>query len=388
MELDLISSNISSLLDVEEDLSEVKILNLHGNELSSLYGLIETSNLIELNLSSNALASCDLPELVYLSSLRVLDLSGNRITTLEGLPFLPSVTSLAVSFNGISSLDGVFNFPNLEEVDCRGNLLSHASDCMHIQPLGKLHSLWLSSSDGRYSNPICSKAGEVVRVFDEARFFGEIDGKDRQRWALDVLSKASFTPKFDLVARKYRPPHDDTASSRMSYEDACFHECDSLSSEVPDSEGLETDGELRLSTIPADVNFHTTIVLGTTGILKARLCATVLSTLHKQWLRKWFHFWSRTAARLSGHVLERVECAATSTKQLTALEEVLADEKQKNHILEETLVQLKETVDAAEERYAAALQASKRVTESERERSEQLRVQLLKHVAILSLIHI
>ena len=259
MELDLISRNISSLLDVEEDLSEVKILNLHGNELLSLYGLIETSNLIELNLSSNALSSCDLPELVYLPSLKVLDLSGNRITTLEGLPFLPSVSSLAVAFNAISTLDGVFNFPNLEEVDCRGNLLSHAADCMHIQPLGKLRNLWLSSRDGRYSNPICSKAGEVVRVFDEARFFGDIDGKDRQRWALDVLSTASFTPKFDMVAKKYLSSHEDAASSRASYEDARFRGYESLSSEGSVIEEPEVDGRRRLC-LAASLDIHLTFL--------------------------------------------------------------------------------------------------------------------------------
>ena len=85
---------------------------------------------------------------------------------------------------------------------------------------------------------------------------------------------------------------------------------------------------------------------------------------------------------MTGHVLERVECTATATKQLSVLEEVIADEKHKNSVLEDTLIQLKEEADSAEERHAASLQASKRVAESERERSEQLRVQLLKHVAI------
>ena len=204
MELELIGCGLSSLSDIQDDIAEVQVLNLHGNSLMSLEGLLDTSTLLELNLSSNLFTSSDLPELAFLPALKSLDLSGNRILCLQGLPFLPSVSSFAVAFNGISSLNGIFNFPNLEMLDCRGNLISAADDCMHIQPLGKLQQLYLSSEDGRYSNPLVSKPLDVLQIFDKGRYFGTIDGKNRHEWTTDTLPLPTvYTPKFDMVAKRF-----------------------------------------------------------------------------------------------------------------------------------------------------------------------------------------
>jgi hypothetical protein len=61
----------------------------------------------------------------------------------------------------------------------------------------------VSSSDGRHGNPVCQKPAEIVVIFDHARYFGAIDGRDRQAWAADAAPAAlvSYTPKFDMVAR-------------------------------------------------------------------------------------------------------------------------------------------------------------------------------------------
>ena len=83
------------------------VLNLHGNKLSHLSGLPILHHLVEINLSSNAFLSCELPELAFLPSLKVLDLSGNNIDSLYYLPFLPGLQVLSVSFNNLRMLTGL-----------------------------------------------------------------------------------------------------------------------------------------------------------------------------------------------------------------------------------------------------------------------------------------
>lgn len=366
MELDLISLDISNISDIEEDLSDVAVLNLHGNSLSTLYGIMETSKLVELNLSSNSFVSCDLPELVYLPSLKVLDLSGNRIASLQGLPFLPSVTSFAVAFNAIYSLDGVYDFPNLEVLDCRGNLIASAKDCAHIQPLGMLRDLWLSNTDGRYSNPVCSKAAEILKIFDDTRYFGCIDGSDRQRWALDAVPSISFTPKFDMVAKKFLSH----GGGDKSLNPSAVENTRSGSSYSHDEDTSDTGSFSQVLESKNDMQ------------IPAQHCISVLSAMHKRWLQGRFNIWCRAACRLSGLVTERAVSSSVASQQMLALESVIADEKQKIRILEEVICELKTKADTEEDRFLTELEAARRVAEAERQRSEQLRVQLLKHVAI------
>jgi hypothetical protein len=98
-----------------------------------------------------------------------------------------------------------------------------------------------------------------------------------------------------------------------------------------------------------------------------------------------FGVWSRVAAKLSGQIQERARAgaaAAATKKQTTVIEAELAEEKQKAIVLERALLDLRQGGEAAGEAHTTALAAAHRILESERARSEQLRVQLLKHVAI------
>ena len=95
-----------------------------------------------------------------------------------------------------------------------------------------------------------------------------------------------------------------------------------------------------------------------------------------------FSVWSRAAARLTGQVTERAVGGAAAGRQTAALEEVIRDEKQKNDVLERAILDLKQCLDDISGTHSEAQVASKRLLDSERERCEQMRIQLMKHVAI------
>jgi hypothetical protein len=228
MEIERIGEKIAHLAEISGDVSyyckqaedgapiELQLLNLHGNLLRSLNGLPDAlpsalqSTLVELNLSSNLIASSHMPELTLLCSLRILDLSGNRLSSIDKLPSIPSLLSLSIAFNALENLFGVRNCPNLVHLDCHGNRINDARGCVELEMLGSLEELWFASSeDGRSPNPICSRPVEMISIFDDLRFYGRIDGRNRSSWALEVpaavpaaVSADSRTPRFDRLLHK------------------------------------------------------------------------------------------------------------------------------------------------------------------------------------------
>lgn len=212
-----LEEDVSSLLREHEgehgdSSADLELMNLHGNRLRSLEGLATVlpsdflTTLVELNLSSNLIASSDLPELALLPSLRILDLSGNRLTSINKLPSLQSLLSLSVAFNALDSLVGVRKCPNLVHLDCHGNRIPDANSCVEIEVLGALEELWfISSDDGRSANPICSRPSDIIQIFDRFRFYGNIDGRGRSSWCLEAppaVPAVSITPRFDRILNK------------------------------------------------------------------------------------------------------------------------------------------------------------------------------------------
>lgn len=86
-------------------LSNLKILSIQSNRLTSITGLSSLKSLEELYISHNALTS--LSGLESNTALRVLDISNNQISKLEGISHLTHLEELWASSNLLSNFDEV-----------------------------------------------------------------------------------------------------------------------------------------------------------------------------------------------------------------------------------------------------------------------------------------
>ena len=182
--VELIAVGLADLRQVVfSEPDRLTILNLHGNKLSHLRGLPILHHLVEVNLSSNSFQSCELPELAFLPSLKVLDLSGNTIDSLYYLPFLPGLQVLSVSFNNLLTLTGLGeNVPDLLDLDIRGNYIADALGISEVSNLHNLLRLWLG---GRQPNPICrgrENLQALHSLFGSCTSLESIDGKGEGEW--------------------------------------------------------------------------------------------------------------------------------------------------------------------------------------------------------------
>ena len=107
------------------DTTVVESVILHGNDIQSLDCKLPLSQLMHLNLSSNAITVLDGSLLGRFPRLATLDLSSNRVCKVEGLGALTSLVSLRLAGNVLSSLDWLdaFHGPRhrLQTLDVSGN---------------------------------------------------------------------------------------------------------------------------------------------------------------------------------------------------------------------------------------------------------------------------
>lgn len=114
-------------------LSNLKILSIQSNRLTSITGLSDLHNLEELYISHNALTS--LSGLESNHKLRVLDFSNNQVTKLENIAHLSQLEELWGSGNQLSSFEEVErelrDKENLETVYFEGNPLQTRSPALY-----------------------------------------------------------------------------------------------------------------------------------------------------------------------------------------------------------------------------------------------------------------
>jgi hypothetical protein len=85
-----------------ENCKEIRIL--HCSNLVTCDGVEESTQVVNLNLSSNRLENID--KLRFLSKLEILDLKANRIRSLKAIEHLSKLQRIDASQNLIESLDG------------------------------------------------------------------------------------------------------------------------------------------------------------------------------------------------------------------------------------------------------------------------------------------
>ncbi|KXZ43849.1 hypothetical protein GPECTOR_79g128 [Gonium pectorale] len=134
-------------------LSNLQSLCLHGNNITRVEGLQHLTNLVDLNLSSNALASIDPGSLRALSRLTSLNLASNRLQTVQGLNGLSNLEQLNLSYNYITSLGGlsVLQGPlsKLRVLNLKHNQLSSLQAFSVL--VGCMSLRWLQVA----GNPVC-----------------------------------------------------------------------------------------------------------------------------------------------------------------------------------------------------------------------------------------
>lgn len=84
-------------------LTRLEVLDLHGNQLTSLAGLSPLADLKVLNAAGNQLRMVTENELRGLSALEELNLRRNRIRRVEGIGHAPKLVKLFLSNNNITT---------------------------------------------------------------------------------------------------------------------------------------------------------------------------------------------------------------------------------------------------------------------------------------------
>ena len=89
----LIRSHVRSISEIDGlDKSEIKSLNLSGNQITEITGLDALTTLHELKLGNNKIT--EIKGLDALTNLEALDLSDNQITEIKGLDALTNLHEL------------------------------------------------------------------------------------------------------------------------------------------------------------------------------------------------------------------------------------------------------------------------------------------------------
>uniref|UniRef100_A0A3P9HJB9 Leucine rich repeat containing 9 n=1 Tax=Oryzias latipes TaxID=8090 RepID=A0A3P9HJB9_ORYLA len=148
--LDKAALNMEPVLKLKPEL-----LSLNNKILLNVANASALSQIIVLNLHGNSLS--EIKEISRLTALRHLTISFNKLTHLDDISYMPSLEFLDASFNHLVTLDGLQGLKHLEHLDVCWNKLSKARE---ITSVLRKHTPALLKLDTRY-NPWSRP--EVVR---------------------------------------------------------------------------------------------------------------------------------------------------------------------------------------------------------------------------------
>ena len=136
--------NASVVTDVSplSELSQLRVLDLSGNNIADLSPLSELRGLKQLTLFFNVLA--DVSAMSGLTGLERLNLRQNFITDLSALSELSALVSLDVGLNRIADISPLSGLTELQGLNVDGNSIA---DLSPLSGLNKLNSLNVGSND-------------------------------------------------------------------------------------------------------------------------------------------------------------------------------------------------------------------------------------------------
>ncbi|KAF4089841.1 hypothetical protein AMELA_G00042860 [Ameiurus melas] len=152
-------------------LSQITVLNLHGNSLRRL------------------------KEISRLTALRQLTVSFNALTHLDDISHLPNLECVDASFNQIVTLEGVRGLPRLRELDLRWNRLSRVQEETSV--LWK-HTPSLQHLDTRH-NPWSQGESVLMEVLGRLKTLTHLDGVLVTEEEMATATHVNSTSKIDLT---------------------------------------------------------------------------------------------------------------------------------------------------------------------------------------------
>jgi len=117
----------------------ITVLNLSGNELTDISGIMLFKNLKHLYIAENKLENIFI--LKYLNNLEILGLYNNLITDILILKHLYNLKELVISNNQIKDISVIKNLNNLEYLSIT-NLELESDQIKYINSLKNLKELW------------------------------------------------------------------------------------------------------------------------------------------------------------------------------------------------------------------------------------------------------
>ncbi|MFW9970997.1 MAG: leucine-rich repeat domain-containing protein [Candidatus Odinarchaeota archaeon] len=128
--------NITDIIELK-NLTNLKILNLSGNNIKKLSGLTNFKDLETLILTDNQLD--EISGLERLINLRILGLERNKISKITGLENLVNLERLNLNQNHISDTEGLSSLKNLKQLYLDSNQIKKLSNLNSLQNLEVLH---------------------------------------------------------------------------------------------------------------------------------------------------------------------------------------------------------------------------------------------------------
>lgn len=174
-------------------------LLLHSNQISTLDASIfeqHVSNLCILDLSSNFISSMN--EISCLKNLKILNLSNNKISKIQGLWPLNHLLCLNLSFNYLEDLEGLVelhgNHHSLNSLDIKGNYIKDLEQLQYLVGCTHLRELIFSSDMTMpcHNKFMQDKKYSRLKVFNLVPQLMGIDGLDRLGNSFSGSSSDSF----------------------------------------------------------------------------------------------------------------------------------------------------------------------------------------------------
>lgn len=162
-------NKIKSLKPIK-NLTNLQYLMVELNQLKSLEGIENLTNLERLNAGWNRITSAK--PLAKLTKLRYLGLQSNKLKSLKGIETLTNLSDLDVGGNNLTSVNEIKRLKQLENLDISYNKISKLPDLKNFKKL-----TWSFLSCNIRNNRLTEKE---IRKKLPARFFKK--GKERKQW--------------------------------------------------------------------------------------------------------------------------------------------------------------------------------------------------------------